>query len=457
VGARSPGGAGGEPAGPPGRPAAGPRGEPAAGPSGGTILGAGLPPGVRFVGPEETRVPNWPLPDAPADDDIASCVACGLCLPHCPTYRLTGDETASPRGRIAAMRAVAEGRAEVDQAFRSYMDLCLACRACEDVCPSHVPFGRMIERARVQAEPLQPLGVRALKRLGLEVVLPRPRFVGLAAALAPLARPFLPRRLRALVPRTRAGRRLPRVVEPEGEVRGTVALLTGCVQDRWFREVHRATIRVLARNGWRVVVPRGQACCGALAAHHGRLGAARRMAGRNLAAFAGAELVVANAAGCGAHLKGYGELLGAEGEELAGRVRDVLELLHATGIEPPAGNPGFTRVAYHDACHALRAQRIREQPRALLSQVPGLDVLEVPEGDRCCGAAGLYNVLQPAMADELMRRKAEAIASLQPDAVASANPGCTIQIRAGLRALGLDVPVLHPIELLDRAYRAAEG
>ncbi|HXF71665.1 MAG TPA: (Fe-S)-binding protein [Actinomycetota bacterium] len=423
--------------------------------AGGAILGAELPRGVRFVGPEEAAVPRWPLPDAPADDDIATCVACGLCLPHCPTYRLTGDETASPRGRIAAMRAVAEGRADVDLAFRSYMDLCLACRACEDVCPSHVPFGRMIERARVQAEPLQPLGVRALKRLGLEVVLPRPRLVALATAIAPLARPFLPRRLRALLPRARPGTRLPRSVEPAGEPRGTAWLLTGCVQDRWFREVHRATIRVLARNGWRVVVPRGQVCCGALAAHHGRLGAARRMARRNLAAFAGAELVVANAAGCGAHLAAYGELAGEEGEALAGRVRDVLELLHEGGIEPPRANPGVARVAYHDACHALRAQKIRAQPRALLSTIPGLEVLEVPEGDRCCGAAGLYNVLQPRMADELMRRKAEAIASVRPDAVASANPGCTIQIRAGLRALGVEVPVLHPIELLDRAYRAA--
>jgi len=460
VGAREPGGAGGPPAGSAGGSAAGSPGgpgEPAAGLSSEPILGAELPPGVRFVGPEETPVPRWPLPDAPADDDIATCVACGLCLPHCPTYRLTGDETASPRGRIAAMRAVAEGRADVDLAFRSYMDLCLACRACEDVCPSHVPFGRMIERARVQAEPLQPPGVRALKRLGLEVVLPRPRLVALAAGLAPLARPFLPRRVRALVPRGRAGRRLPRLAEPDGEPRGTVALLTGCVQDRWFREVHRATIRVLVRNGWRVVVPRGQACCGALAAHHGRLGAARRMARRNLAAFAGAELVVANAAGCGAHLKAYGDLVEGEGEELAGRVRDVLELLHEGGIEAPAGNPGFARVAYHDACHALRAQRIREQPRALLAEIPGIELLEVPEGDRCCGAAGLYNVLQPGMAGELMRRKAEAIASLGPDAVASANPGCTMQISAGLRALGLDVPVLHPVELLDRAYRAADA
>jgi glycolate oxidase iron-sulfur subunit len=419
------------------------------------IVGAELPEGARFVGPEEGAAPRWRLPDAPSQEDLALCVACGLCLPHCPTYRLTGDETASPRGRIAAMRAVAEGRAEVDQAFRSFMDLCLACRACEDVCPSHVPFGRMIERARVQAEPLQPVGVRALKRIGLEVVLPRPRLVALATRLAPLARPFLPRRIRALLPRGGPGPRLPRTWEPAGEARGTAALLLGCVQDRWFREVHRATARVLVRNGWRVVIPPGQACCGALAAHHGRLEAARRMGRRNLRAFPPVDRIVVNAAGCGAHLKAAAELLGEEATPFASRVRDVCELLHEEGIEPPAAGAGLARVAYHDACHAVRAQGIREQPRALLRAVPGLEVLEIPEGDRCCGAAGLYSVLQPRMAGELSRRKAEAIASLRPDAVASANPGCTMQIGAGLRAVGIDVPVLHPVEILDRAYASS--
>ena len=227
------------------------------------------------------------------------------------------------------------------------MDLCLACRACEDVCPSHVPFGRMMERARVQIEPLRTRRARFVRWLGLDVVLPRKKLLWLVAAFQPLARPFLGRRLRALVPTGGAHLdRLPSVTEPDGEARGTVALLSGCVQDRWFREVNRATIRVLARNGWRVVVPRKQVCCGALQAHNGRLGTARRLARKNVRAFAKADTIVVNAAGCGAHMQEYGDLLSGEetGSEAAhafgGKVRDVMAFLHEQGIESPRADPG---------------------------------------------------------------------------------------------------------------------
>ena len=426
-----------------------------------STLGAEMPEGARFIGPVPGLEPRWTFPlDAPTDADLAACVACGLCLPHCPTYRLTGEESASPRGRIAAMRSVAEGRSEPDQTFGGFMDLCLVCRACEDVCPSHVPFGRMAERARVQIEPLRTRRARSLRWLGLDVVLPRKKLLWLAAALQPLGRLFLPGGVRSLVPRpSELFRRLPRVTGPDGEARGTVALLSGCVQDRWFRDVNRATIRVLARNGWRVVVPRAQRCCGALAAHHGRLDTARRLAERNVRAFEDVDVVVVNAAGCGSHLKEVGELLGTEeAHTFAAKVRDVTELLHEEGLsEPPPINPGFERVAYHDACHALRAQRIRGQPRALLRTIPGLEIDEIPGGDVCCGAAGLYNVLEPEMSSELRRRKAEAIAATGATFVASANPGCTMQIVAGLRELGSPAQVLHPIEILDRAYAASEA
>jgi glycolate oxidase iron-sulfur subunit len=337
------------------------------------------------------------------------------------------------------------------------MDLCLVCRACEDVCPSHVPFGRMMERARVQVEPLRSRRARFLRWLGLDVVLPRKKLLWLAAFAQPLARPFLPRRIRAVTPRpSELFRRLPEVTEPAGEARGTVAVLAGCVQNRWFRSVNRATIRVLARNGWRVVVPRRQACCGALAAHNGRLRTARKLAGRNLSAFGDVEHVVVNAAGCGAHMKEYGELLGPEAEPFAHRVRDLMEFLDERGAEPPAGDGGVNvdRVAYHDACHALRAQGLSRQPRSVLRLLAGLEVVEVPNGDRCCGAAGLYNVLEPEMSQRLMTQKAEAIRSTGARVVASANPGCTVQISAGLRAIGEDVEVVHPVELLDRAYAA---
>jgi glycolate oxidase iron-sulfur subunit len=413
-------------------------------------LGTDLPDGVRFIGPETGWKPAWAPGDSPTQDDLNACVACGLCLPHCPTYRLTGEESASPRGRITAMRAVQEGRAATDETFGRFMDLCLVCRACEDVCPSHVPFGRMMEAARTQIEPLRSRRARFVRWLGLDVVLPSRKLTRVAGALAPLARPLMPRRLRALIPRGRGEpfARLPRVTEPSGPIRGSVALLSGCVQDVWFRGVNRATIRVLARNGWRVVVPRSQVCCGALAAHNGHLRAARKLARENADAFAGVDVVVVNAAGCGAHMAGYGDLV----EDADLPIRDVMEFLHAEGLAGDAGSlPELTRVAYHDPCHALRAQGIHDQPRELLDSIANLELVEIPNGDRCCGAAGIYNVTEPEMSGRLVREKAEAVASTGAALVASANPGCTMQLLAGLRDLDARIDVVHPVELLDRA------
>ncbi len=415
----------------------------AGGPAGGE-----LPPGTRFIGPETGSSPAWhPGRAHPTAEDLGSCVACGLCLPHCPTYRLTGEESASPRGRITAMREVAEGRGDVDDTFASFMDLCLSCRACENVCPSHVPFGRMMEAAREQVEPLRSRRARLLRWLGLEVALPHRKLLWLAAAAQPIARPFLPTRVRAVVPRSSTlFRRLPEVTPAVGVERGTVAMLSGCVQDRWFREVNLATIRVLARNGWRVTVPRAQVCCGALSAHNGRLRTAHALSRRNVRAFAGADHVVVNAAGCGAHMAD------ATGED-ALPVRDLMAFLADEG---PREEPRELRaiVAYHDACHALRVLKVHDEPRRLLRSIPGLEVVEVANGDRCCGAAGLYNVTQPAMSGELRRQKAEAVAATGATIVASANPGCTMQLVAGLRELGVDAEVVHPVQLLDRAYGA---
>lgn len=420
-----------------------------------TPLGTDLPTGTRFIGRAPDAVPRWPRVDPPSDADLSACVACGLCLPHCPTYRLTGEESASPRGRIAAMRAVAEGVAEIDDAFGRFMDLCLVCRACEDVCPSHVPFGRMMERARGQIEPRRDPASRVLRWLALDVVLARPWLVRVAAAVQPLVRPLLPRRLRALVPRRTAPfRRLPAVTDPVGERRGTVALLAGCVQDRWFHDVNLATIRVLARRGWRVVVPRAQRCCGALHAHNGRLRAARRLARANLTAFDGAETVVVNAAGCSAHMRAYLDLV--EGDL---PVVDLMAFLDRDEAPPGvAGSmPGTTTVAYHDACHALRAQGIRAEPRRVLASIANLELVEIPSGDRCCGAAGLYNVTEPAMSGRLRDEKARAVASTGAAVVASANPGCTMQLVAGLRAIGASTAVVHPVQLLDDAERAVDA
>jgi glycolate oxidase iron-sulfur subunit len=421
-------------------------------------LGGDLPAGTRFLGPEPGALPSWGPADHPSDADLASCVACGLCLPHCPTYRLTGEESASPRGRIAAMRAVAEGRAQVDATFATYMDLCLACRACEDVCPSHVPFGRLIEPARVQIEPHRPAGTRLARWIGLDVAIRRRWLLSLVRRFTPVARPFLPGRVRRLIPRGRPGPRVSAVTEPVGTAKGTVAILTGCVQDQWYREVNRATVRVLARNGWRVLAPRRQVCCGALSAHNGHLETARVLARRNLGAFAGVDHVIVNAAACGAQTKEYGELLGSdEARAFSTKVVDLMEFLAEQRVEPPGEDAGVPTVAFHDACHALRVQHIREQPRAVLRSIPGLQVLDIAEGDRCCGAAGLYNVLQPEMADRLGGAKVEAILATEVTTVATANPGCAMQLSAAIRAAGADVEVVHPVQLLDRAYARGSG
>jgi glycolate oxidase iron-sulfur subunit len=308
----------------------------------------------------------------------------------------------------------------------------------------------MMEAAREQIEPGRPLHTRLTHWLGFHWLLPHPVAIRLATLVQPAVRPLLPRRVRGMVPaRATPFARLPRETEPPWGVaeRGTVALLAGCVQDRWFHRVNLATIRVLTRAGWRVRVPRGQACCGALAAHNGRLGVARRLAVRARHAFDDADAVVVNAAGCSAHMRGYEEL--QPGTELP--VRDLMSFLYETGLGDVELAPVSATVAYHDACHALRAQGIHREPRALLGRIPQLEVVEIPSGDRCCGAAGIYAATQPELAGELGNRKAEAVARTGATVIASANPGCSVQIAEHLRALGSAVNVVHPVELLDRA------
>jgi glycolate oxidase iron-sulfur subunit len=414
------------------------------------VLGSELPESARFFGTGRDDEPAWlPGRAVPTVPDLNTCVACGLCLPHCPTYRLTGEEPASPRGRIAAMRAVSDGSATPDATFASFMDACLVCRACEDVCPSDVPFGRMMEAAREQIEPGRTIRSRLARWIGFHWILPHPSLIRAAAFLQPAVRPFMPKSVRHLLPRHgHPFARLPRETAPPVGVNelGTVALLAGCAQDRWFHDVNLATIRVLARAEWRVVVPVKQACCGALAAHNGRLAVARRLARRAAHAFAGADVVVVNAAGCSAHMKSFEEL--EPGTALP--VKDLMEFLGEHGLTAPVHELDVT-VAYHDACHALRAQHIHDAPRTILSRIPGVRLVEIANGDRCCGAAGIYNVTQPEAAHALGREKAEAIVATGATVVASANPGCSMQIAAELEELGSDVEVVHPIQLVDRA------
>ena len=362
-------------------------------------------------------------PDAPDLDELRTCVHCGICLPQCPTYRVLGEEMDSPRGRIYLMRAAAEGRIGLTPTFAHHLDLCLACRACETACPSGVKFGSLLEATRIQLRRL----VRATR-----VLRPFPRLAALEALLDDVP----------------AAESLPPLIPARGTARGRVGLLTGCVQRHLYPGVNRDTARLLALAGYEVVVPRAQGCCGALELHAGRAEAFRSRARALAAAFPDdLDFVVANAAGCGSAMKEYGHWLPATAG-FAARVRDVAEVLVEADL--PLGPLPLT-VTYHDACHLAHGQRVRQAPRALLRRIPGLTLVELGDSDLCCGSAGVYNLLEPALARELLALKVARIVETGARVVATGNPGCLLQIAQGCRQRGLDVTLVHPVELLARA------
>jgi Fe-S oxidoreductase len=412
---------------------------------------------------------------------VDRCVHCGLCLAYCPTFSELGTEMDSPRGRILLVKSLAEGRIALTDSAAAHLDLCLGCRACETVCPSGVPYGQLIEAARAEIErqrPGRPLR-RLFRWLNFSVLLPHPRLLRAAAAglrlyqasgLRRLARAsgllrLLPGPLRHWepllpdLPPAAAGAPLPEVTPAEGARRARVGLLTGCIQQVAFGPHNRATARVLTKNGVEVVAPRAQACCGALHAHAGEHDTALTLARRTIEAFerAGVEQVIVNTSGCGAHMKSYGLLLAGDPDwrerarRFAAGVRDVAEFLAAQPLRGPLGEVR-RRVTYHDPCHVVHGQKVRAEPRALLAQIPGLRVVELPEADWCCGSAGTYNLTQPEMATRLQERKVAHVQATGAEAVVTANPGCIIQIAQGLAAKGSPIQVLHIVELLDEAY-----
>ena len=403
----------------------------------------------------------------PMADAVASCVHCGFCLPTCPTYVVTGEEMHSPRGRIVLMKEVLEGTLPLAEAT-PYLDPCLGCLACVSACPSGVAYGELITPFRMETEGRRerPLEETAVRRVVHET-LPYPGRFRLAAAAGTLARPLrglLPTRMRdmldllpARVPRASP---LPEVVRAIGPRRARVALLTGCAQQVLAPEINWATVRVLARNGVEVTIPSGQSCCGALAAHAGVKGQAQGFARRTIRTFsavADVDAVLTNAAGCGSGMHEYPLWLKGEREEaaataFAARVRDVSVFLDELGIAPPEPLEAPLRVAYHDACHLAHAQGVTAQPRALLRAIEGVELVELAEPELCCGSAGTYNLEQPTMATELGRRKARSVQAVAPDLVATGNIGCMTQLRTHVGGLGSDVPVLHTMEVLDRAY-----
>lgn len=393
------------------------------------------------------------------------CVHCGFCLPACPTYLATGDEADSPRGRIVLMRALERGDvAPDDAALLQHLDSCLGCRGCEPVCPAGVGYGRGLEAARELL--VQRRGLRPLARLVLAVFSRRwlwqPLF-GLARWIRALGL------ARALAGRGSLGFSLgmvaatsphPRTPSPALRGKGTgggdptVALFRGCVMDALFSHVHDATRRTLERNGYRVVEVPGQVCCGALHDHAGDRAGASALARTNVAAFRGtADLIAVNSAGCGALLKEYAHLLGTpDAADIGARVRDVTELLADRG--PVPGTPLDLDVAYDAPCHLQHAQRVHSAPLAVLHAIPGLRLQLLPGSDHCCGSAGIYSLLEPAMSRTVLEAKITSLAEAapRPAFVATGNPGCLMQIGAGLRAAGLPIHVVHPVELLDWSY-----
>ncbi|MDJ0787410.1 MAG: (Fe-S)-binding protein [Myxococcota bacterium] len=402
--------------------------------------------------PEGSRPANDEAPFASLYEGTLDCVHCGLCLPDCPTYRISGRETSSPRGRIYLMRAVGEGRIPMDEVVAEEMSLCLGCRACESACPSGVEYGHLLEEARAE---IVRAGARtgltaSLERFGLRAIVPHRLRLRLLVSLAGLAqrlgldRLIPPARLLPRVPPRSERRRLPARIAAQGEKRGRVAFFEGCVMPELFGPINHATARVLARNGFEVVVPSGQGCCGALHAHAGDAELAESLHARNETAFSawGAGAVVLNSAGCGAHLR----------TRLDG-VRDVCELLAEEGLRRPSGRLEL-RVCYDDPCHLLHGQGVKDAPRELLRSIPGVELVDHDDPGACCGAAGTYNLVQPAMSRAVLERKMESLRAADPDVIATGNPGCLMQLQAGVREWGLRAEVLHPVELLERAYRS---
>src|SRR5438093_9330597 len=413
------------------------------------------------------------LADPATINAIRSCVHCGICLPVCPTYRTRGEEMDSPRGRVYLMRAVAEGRLDITDTYTRHLDLCLGCRACETACPAGVPFGSLLETARADIQRAgRPIRRRLMDafvfgvfpyphRLAIVLgLLRRYRRWGLQALVrrAGLLRRF-PRlaAMDALLPEVpRTDTELPEFLAARGRAIGRVALLTGCVQRYLFADVNRDTMRLLAAAGWDVVAPSGQGCCGALELHGGRLDAFRARARALAAALPGdVDWVVTHAAGCGSALRDYAHWVGDDeaASRVAARTRDVTELLADADLPL---NPLPLTVTYHDPCHLAHGQRVSTAPRTALGRIPGLTLVPLADSELCCGSAGVYNVLEPEMADQLLALKIARIVETGARAVATGNPGCLLQIVRGARERGLDLEVVHPVTLLARALRWEE-
>ena len=415
---------------------------------------------------------------------VQQCMHCGLCLPTCPTYDATKVERHGPRGRISLMRAIADGRLDVTRTFADEMYFCLGCLACMTACPAGVNYAELFEHARAEAEssgvlksPKRNL-IRAFAIRWLFMDLSHLRLVGRVLrlyqqlGLQGMVRrsgvlKLLPKRLRELEaftpdvqPKFSAELIAP-VTPPVGRKKYRVAMLTGCAQDLIFSDINRDTVEVLARNGCEVITPPNQLCCGSLHAHNGEWGMAQELARKQLEQFPPDQFdaIISNAGGCGSHMKHYHKLL-ADDPAYRDRavlwdkkVKDIHEWLMEIGVQPPANHAPPQVVTYHESCHLAHGQKITAQPRQLLGLIPNLTLVELPESTWCCGSAGIYNIVQPEMANQLLDRKLKHIQSTGAAIVANGNSGCLLQLINGVKKKGLKVRVVHPVTLLAEAYR----
>jgi glycolate oxidase iron-sulfur subunit len=418
--------------------------------------------------------------EKPVYDDLARCVHCGLCLNHCPTYRLWGMEADSPRGRLRQMMLVDQGRLAIGDSFVTHIDRCLDCRACETACPSGVEYGKLVELTRSQIEQnyRRPLLARIIRDIVYRRLLPNPSRIALAARLLRfyqrsgtqrLARGMGLLRLLGLETQDRVlppidteffFSRLGKTFPAQGQRRARVAFFAGCIAQVAFTELNDATIRVLQANGCEVVVPASQSCCGALAAHAGVRDAAQELARKNMDVFLEKEFdaIITNAAGCGSTLKEYPQFFPAGSPEhdcatrFSGRMRDVTEFLADLRLTMPLHELKL-RVTYQDSCHLAHGQRVREAPRELIRSIPGIEFVEMPLSDLCCGSAGVYNITQPEASMDLLKDKMDNARSTAAQVIVTANPGCILQLRAGAQLHATGQEVLHVVELLARAMQ----
>jgi glycolate oxidase iron-sulfur subunit len=421
---------------------------------------------------------NYLWDDAPDENKWADCVHCGMCLEACPTYQETGHEHQSPRGRVLLIKAVSEGKIEVNEEFMDPVFTCLDCRACETACPADVQVGGLIEEARGQIRQAIPLKgwQGAVSKFFLRGIFPYPNRLHALGSVLKFAQKsglqsfarksgmlkVLPQHLRDMEKITPMVQRpvmkkYPEIIPAQGETKQRVAMLTGCVMDVMFSDINESTIRVLTRNGYEVMLPREQRCCGALHVHAGDRQTGKRLAKQNIDAFMEADKIIVNSAGCGCALREYPELFRSDpeykvkAERFAEKIEDVSKFLYDNQYEKPTGALN-TRITYHDACHLAHGQGVRFEPRQILKDIPGIELVDLPDADRCCGSAGIYNITNPKMAGALLDRKMADVPD-HVEMISMGNPGCMLQMTMGVLRHGRNEKIVHTVQLLDWAYQ----